>query len=124
MLLGTAAMVLFTVARASFSGANAMTVCGLQHPQGASAGDPVAGGRVLKFVSRAEHLAWRERWRKGRSVKLSWTPEERSAILRQDEAYRQADASWERNHGPVPGGASILHWRHEPDVGMQGKEAP
>jgi hypothetical protein len=51
---------------------------------------------------------WRERWKKGRWVKLSWTPEERSAILRQDEAYRQADARWQLNHGPVRGGARVL----------------
>jgi hypothetical protein len=74
---------------------------------------PPVDSRILKFVSRAEHLAWRERWKKGRWVKLSWTPEERSAILRQDEAYRQADARWQLNHGPVSGGASILQWRHE-----------
>jgi hypothetical protein len=51
--------------------------------------------RILKFVSRAEHLSWRARWKNGRWVKLSWTPEERSGILRQDEAYRQADARWQ-----------------------------
>jgi hypothetical protein len=85
---------------------------------------PLIESRILKFVSRAEHLAWREQWKKGRWVKLSWTSEERDAILRQDEAYRQADARWQLKHGPVPGGASILRWRHEPDAGMQGKEAP
>jgi len=68
----------------------------------------MAGGRILKFVSRAEHLAWRAGWQKGRWCKLSWTPEERSAILRQDEAYRQADVRWELNHGPVPEGARVL----------------
>jgi hypothetical protein len=84
---------------------------------------PLIDSHLLKFVSRAEHLAWRERWKKGRWVKLSWTPEERSAILRQDEAYRQADARWLLHHGPVPGGASILRWRHEPDVAMQEEQA-
>jgi hypothetical protein len=73
--------------------------------------EPHFDSQVLKFVSRAEHLAWRERWRKGRWVKLSWTPEERAAILRQDEDYRQADARWQVNHGAVAGGASILQWR-------------
>ena len=48
---------------------------------------------LLPFISRADHLAWREQWRKGRWVKLSWTKEERAAILRQDERYRQADAN-------------------------------
>jgi hypothetical protein len=32
----------------------------------------------------------------------------RDAILRQDEEYRQADAKWELNHGPIPGGARVL----------------
>jgi hypothetical protein len=65
-------------------------------------------GRILKFVSGAEHLAWRARWKNGRWVKFSWTPEERTAILLQDEAYRQADARWQLNHGRVLGGAKVL----------------
>jgi hypothetical protein len=67
-----------------------------------TSGDEVASTRILKFVSRAEHLACRERWKNGRWGKLSWTPEERSAILRQDEVHRQADERWQLNHGPVP----------------------
>jgi hypothetical protein len=63
---------------------------------------------LLPFISRAEHLAWREQWRKGRWVKLSWTQKERDAILRQDELYRQADANWELNHGPIADGAKLL----------------
>ena len=51
---------------------------------------PTSRSKLLPFVSRAEHLAWRARWKNGRWVKLSWTPEQRDAILRQDEAYRQA----------------------------------
>jgi len=31
-------------------------------------------------------------------------------ILRQDEEYRQADARWELNHGPVPGGAGVVQF--------------
>ena len=68
----------------------------------------MASTRILKFVSRAEHLAWREQWRKGRWVIRSPTPALRAAILRQDEEYRQADARWELNHGPVPSGARVL----------------
>ena len=64
--------------------------------------------QILKLVSRAEHLKWREAWKRGRWVRLSWPPDERAAILRQDEEYRQADARWELNHGPTPGGAVIL----------------
>jgi hypothetical protein len=65
-------------------------------------------GRILKFVPRAEHLAWRAPWKNGRWVKLSWTAEERSAILRQDELYRQADARWELHRGRIMSGASVL----------------
>jgi hypothetical protein len=84
---------------------------------------PPVDSHVLKFVSRAEQLAWRTRWKKGRWVKLSWTSEERSAILRQDEVYRQADVRWQLNHGPVPGGASILQWRNEHSAGLQAEDS-
>jgi hypothetical protein len=53
---------------------------------------PVRRPNVLPFISRAEHLAWRQQWKNGRWVKLSWPHELRSAILRQDAVYRQADA--------------------------------
>jgi hypothetical protein len=68
----------------------------------------MASGRILRFVSHGEHLAWRERWKKGRWVIRSPTPALRDAILKQDEAFRQADARWELNHGRVPGGARVL----------------
>ena len=71
---------------------------------------------LLPFISRAEHLAWREQWRKGRWVKLSWTKEERAAILRQDELYRQADANWELNHGPIADGAKLLPFPTRPQL--------
>jgi hypothetical protein len=74
MLLGTAATVLFAVVRPSFRGATSTKAGrGLQHPQGDSAGDAAAGGRILKFVSRAEHLAWRARWKAGRWVRARTT---------------------------------------------------
>ena len=45
-----------------------------------SADTPAPGHNVLPFISRAEHIAWRERWKRVRWVKLSWTPERRDAI--------------------------------------------
>jgi hypothetical protein len=69
---------------------------------------------LLRFVSRAEHLAWRERWKKGRWVILSPTPAFRAQILRQDELFRQADARWAQNHGPIPDGAKLLRFRPRP----------
>ena len=59
-------------------------------------------------------LVWREQWRKGRWVKLSWTKKERAAILRQDELYRQADTDWELKHGPIAGGAKLLPFPKRP----------
>jgi hypothetical protein len=85
---------------------------------------PTSRSNLLPFVSRAEHLAWRAWWKNGRWVKLSWAPGQRDAILRQDEAYRQADAKWKLNHGRVPGGASILEWRHEPHANRQTEKPP
>jgi hypothetical protein len=66
---------------------------------------------LLPFISRAEHLAWRDQWKRGRFVRLSWTPDERDAILRQDKAYRRADERWELNHGPIASGARVLVFR-------------
>ena len=71
---------------------------------------PAANDRtnVLRFVSRAEQLAWRQRWTHGRWVRLSWPPHEREAILRQDAIFRDQDALWAVRHGPVEGGARVL----------------
>jgi hypothetical protein len=82
----------------------------------------VTSPRILPFVSRADHLGWRERWKNGRWVRLSWTPEERAAILRQDEEYRHADARWELNHGPNPGGAVVLLFSRGPAGGEVTKQ--
>jgi hypothetical protein len=77
---------------------------------------PPSRSQLLPFVSRAEHLAWRARWKNGRWVKLSWTQEERDAILQQDEKYRQEDARWELNHGPIRCGARVLSFVAEQSV--------
>ncbi|HXG73099.1 MAG TPA: hypothetical protein VNJ04_21090 [Gemmatimonadaceae bacterium] len=63
---------------------------------------------VITFISRAEHLRWRRNWQQGRFVRLAWPPDERAAVLRQDAIFREADAEWEKDHGPVPGGAKII----------------
>ncbi len=65
---------------------------------------------ILTFVSRAEHLVWRQKWKNGRWCILSPTPEFRASILRQDEIYRQADAAWLLHHGPIPGGAKLVQF--------------
>jgi len=73
----------------------------------------VTSPRILPFISRAQHLRWRERWKNGRWVIRNWTDKQRDAILRQDEEYRQADARWELNHGPRLGGAVVLPFSQE-----------
>jgi hypothetical protein len=109
MLRGTAAMGLFLAAQPSCHGATkTKTVRKPLHLHRDSLCDIEAGGRILKFISRAEHLAWREQRRKGRWVRLSWTPEERAAILRQDELYRQADIEWERRHPKMTATAVVM----------------
>lgn len=50
--------------------------------------------QILKFVSHADHSKWREQWKRGRWVRLSWPLEERAAILQQDNIYRLADVTW------------------------------
>jgi hypothetical protein len=57
--------------------------------------------QVLRFVSRADHLKWREQWKRGRWVRLSWPPAEQAAILRQDEEYRLADIRWASDMAPL-----------------------
>ena len=58
--------------------------------------DPDERPNVVPFISRQDHLAWREQWQRGRWVKFTWTEEERAAILRQDQLFRQADLEWAR----------------------------
>ena len=59
---------------------------------------------VLPFISRAEHLRWRRVWQRGRFVRLSWSPEERAALMRQDAIFREEDSAWAERHGPRAGG--------------------
>ena len=63
---------------------------------------------ILPFVSRAEHLRWRRVWQQGRFVRLSWSPEERAALLRQDAIFREQDALWAARPGLVEGGGRVL----------------
>jgi hypothetical protein len=83
---------------------------------------PTSRSKLLPFVSRAEHLAWRAQWKNGRWVIRNWTNEQRDAILRQDEEYRRADARWELNHGPNPGGAVVLLFSRGPAGGEVTKQ--
>ena len=71
---------------------------------------PDRSSNVLPFISREEHLWWRAQWHGGRWVRLSWTTEERAAILRQDELFREADREWERRHPATSGPAAVIRF--------------
>jgi hypothetical protein len=61
---GTSVMGRFLVAQASSRGDKPENLRrGPSHRQTRTSGDEVESTRMLKFVSRVEHLAWRERWR-------------------------------------------------------------
>jgi len=73
---------------------------------------------ILPFVSRSEQLRLRgmrnysrymlvtKRFVAGDSLERAQWQKEYA-----EEARRDAD--WNRRHGPVPGGASVLQWRHD-----------
>ena len=82
-----------------------------------SAARPV-DSHVLKFVSRAEQLQLRGRRnfdRYMRVVKKYVAFDSAEHAQWQKESAEDAvwDAEWNKRHGPVPGGARILRWRHE-----------
>ena len=73
-----------------------------------------AHSQVLKFVSRAEHPQLRGGRNFSRYMLLTKRlvdpdgPERRQ--WQKDSAEDSArDAEWNRRHGPIPGGARILH---------------
>ena len=72
-------------------------------------GDPPSTN-VIPFVSRAEQLAFRRRWQQGRFVKLSWPPDQRAALIRQDAIFREADVKWAERHGRAGGSADVLEF--------------
>jgi hypothetical protein len=86
--------------------------------------DPDHRPKVVPFVSRAMHLAWRERWKQGRFVRLAWTTDERAALVRQDEIFRDADLEWERRHPPAQEPAVVLQFPQLDDEFVAGVMRP
>jgi hypothetical protein len=85
--------------------------------------------KVIQFVSRArllQHRGHRNYSRYMLIVKgfVAGDSLERAQWHKEDAEESQRDAVWNRRHGPVGGGASVLQWRHEPDVGMPGEQPP
>lgn len=80
---------------------------------------PRADSKVLKFVSRAEQLRLRGqrnygRWKMLTKGFVKADGPERAAWDEESAQESLRDSEWNRRHGPVPGGASVLPWRHEP----------
>ena len=67
----------------------------------------VAVAHVLPFVSRSDHLFFRAEWYRGRWVRLTWTPEQKAAILRQDAVFCSSDLEWSKRHQPVDGATVV-----------------
>jgi len=72
---------------------------------------------VLKFVSRADQLHLRGQRNYDRYMRVIKGYVAADGPVRaqwQKESAEDAvwDAEWNQHHGPVPGGARILRWRH------------
>jgi hypothetical protein len=81
---------------------------------------------VLRFISRAEQLRLRGQRNYSRYmfVVKGFVAEdsiERAQWQKESALESKWDAEWNRRHGPVPGGASILQWRHEREEESQAR---
>jgi hypothetical protein len=74
--------------------------------------------KILPFVSRSEQLRLRGMRNFSRYMLLTKKfveadGPERAEWHREAAAESKRDAEWNRRHGPVSGGASVLQWRHD-----------
>ena len=74
--------------------------------------------QIFKFVSRTYLLRLRGQRNYSRYMQITKgfvDPDgpERAQWRKEDAQESMRDAEWNERHGPVPGGASILQWRHE-----------
>jgi hypothetical protein len=72
---------------------------------------------IVTFISRAEQLRLRGNRNYSRYMQLTKgfveaDGPERAQWQREDAQESRTDAEWNRHHGPVEGGASLLQWRH------------
>jgi hypothetical protein len=77
-----------------------------------------ANARVLRFVSRAYQLRLRGQRNYSRYMRLTKgfvKPDGSERAQWQKESAQDAmrDAEWNQRHGPIPGGARILHFCYE-----------
>jgi hypothetical protein len=78
---------------------------------------PPVDSHVLRFVSRADQLRLRGQRnydRYTRVIKNYVAIDSPKHVQWQRESAEESerDAAWNRSHGPIPGGASVLPWRH------------
>jgi hypothetical protein len=78
----------------------------------------IAASQVIEFLSRADllHLRGRRNYNRYMLVVKKFVAAESLERLRwQRESAEESerDAEWNRRHGPVPAGATILPWRNE-----------
>jgi hypothetical protein len=74
--------------------------------------------KIIKFVSRSEQLRLRGQRNYSRYMLVTkgfvaGDSLERAQWQKEDARESKRDAEWKRRHGPIPGGASVLQWRHE-----------
>jgi hypothetical protein len=74
--------------------------------------------QVMEFLSRADllHLRGRRNYNRYMLVTKKFVAADSPERLRwQKESAEESkrDVAWNRRHGPVPGGATILPWRGE-----------
>lgn len=81
-------------------------------------GKKSATATIVKFVSRVEQLRLRgmrnyNRYMLFNKGFVAADGPERRQWEKESAEESVRDAAWSRRHGPVPGGAAILRWRHE-----------
>ena len=79
---------------------------------------PPADSQVLRFISRAEQLRLRgkrnfDRYMLFTKGFVTADGPERRQWKKEWSAEEIRDAAWDRRHGTVPDGATILQWQHE-----------
>ena len=82
-----------------------------------SSAAPPVDSHVVKFVSRADQLRLRGRRNYDRYMRVikeyvSFDGPKHAQWQKESAEDAMWDAVWKKRHGPVPGGARILRWRH------------
>ena len=115
---GTSVMALYPVARGFSTGGTRENFrrCSY-HRQTRTSGDEAVSTRILKFVSRAEHLAWRGRWKTGAGSSCPAEARKPIADFEVEECHAGPTFSssietsaWDRTWNRSPGGLIAAAW--------------